>query len=358
MSEVAGWRAVAALYNALLTATVVSLVARRGADTAREYVFQHFRRQHLEKFLPGLSKLGLDGLPDAVACALYHYHSNALGGVLTEYVYESERKAWVRYPPPRWIWRGTAIAAIPHEVSAAMLHGWHGHNGVSLGNPRLGFVCTGMTVDGQPGLEGYYLEHDRPLAPEERVRFAYGTETMPRFDPAAAPRLDALQWPAERLLRTHRSYAMEYLRTLLPTLQGVLGAADAGEELARVARLIGLQYHAELATTLGFGSNLSAGDRASAGAFARWLAAMQRAHGENVALYEEGAAVGVRLDGWRLAGDLALADPLAAFDAWNALWMGACAAHDRFLGLETLRSREGGRWDIEWRVTPQSPPAR
>jgi hypothetical protein len=354
VNEAAGWRAVAALYNALLTATVVALVARRGADTAREYVFQHFRRQHLEKFLPGLKKLGLEGMPHAVACALYHYHSNALGGVLTETVVASDRKAWVRYPPPRWMWRGTAIAAIPHAVSAAMLHGWHGHNGVSLGNPRLGFVCTGMTVDGHPGLEGYYLEHDRALAPEERVRFAYGAETMPRFDTSAAPRLDAAQWPEERLLRAHRSYAMEYLRTLLPTLQAVLGTADAAAELSRVARLIGLQTHAELAATLGFGTNLSAGDRASAGAFARWLAAMQRAHGESVELLEDGETPCVRVGGWRLAGDLALADPLAAFDAWNALWVGACAAHDRFLRLKTQRTRRDGRWAIEWRVLPQS----
>jgi hypothetical protein len=41
-----------------------------------------------------------------------------------------------------------------------MLRGWHAHNGVALGCPRLGFVCTDQTADGQPGLEGYYLEHD------------------------------------------------------------------------------------------------------------------------------------------------------------------------------------------------------
>lgn len=352
MSEAAGWRAVAALYNALLTAMVVALVARRGAETAREVVFQHFRRQHLEKFLPGLKKLGLDRLPHAVACALYHYHSNALGGVLTEYVYESDRKAWVRYPPPRWMWRGTAIAAIPHEVSAAMLHGWHGHNGVSLGNPRLGFVCTGMTVDGLPGLEGYYLEHDRALAPEERLRFAYGEETMPPFDAATAPRLDSAQWPAERLQRAHRSYAIAYLRTLLPTLQAVLGAAQARQELGRVARLVGLQYHAELAAALGCDTNLSAGDRASAVAYANWLAAMQRAHGETVDLREVGDTPRVCLSGWRLAGDLSLDDPLGAFDAWNALWEGACAAHDRFLSLETERVLHDGRWQVEWCVRP------
>ena len=154
-TKLAAYKAVGTLYNALMTSLVLGLVTRRGEDTAREYVFRHFRRQHLEKFLPGLQKLGLAGEPDAPACALYHYHSNALGGVKTGYLRESDRKAWVRYPPPRWIWRGTAIAAVPHSVSAAMLHGWHGHNGVTLGNPRLGFVCTGQTVDGHPGLEGY-----------------------------------------------------------------------------------------------------------------------------------------------------------------------------------------------------------
>jgi hypothetical protein len=353
MGEVAGWRAVATLYNALLTATVVALVARRGAQTARDYVFAHFRRQHLAKFLPGLRKLGLENMPHAVACALYHYHSNALGGVHTEFVYETDRKAWVRYPPPRWMWRGSAIAAIPHEVSAAMLHGWHGHNGVSLGNPRLGFVCTGMTVDGMPGLEGYYLEHDHALAPEARVRFAYGEATMPRFDASRAPPLDVAQWPEARLQRTHRSYAMEYLRTLLPTLQAVLGAPAAREELGRVARLIGLQYHEELARALDCPTNLSAGDRASAAQFARWLEAMQRAHGETVEPMAAGDGVGLRLAGWRLAGDLDLPDPLGAFDAWNELWIGACAAHDRFLALETRRVLRDGRWDIAWQVRPR-----
>ena len=52
-----------------------------------------FRRQHLEKFLPGLAKLGLSALPHAVACAQYHYLSNHLGGVRVEYMYESDRKA-------------------------------------------------------------------------------------------------------------------------------------------------------------------------------------------------------------------------------------------------------------------------
>ena len=209
-----GYRAVATLYNALMTGLVLSLVSRRGAGVAREFLLRHFRHQHLEKFLPGLKKLGLDGMPHAVACALYHYHSNALGGVKTEYYRESDRKAWVRYPPPRWIWRGAAICAIPREVNEAMLHGWHGHNGVSLGNPRLGFVCTGQTVNGDPGLEGYYYEYDEPIGEAERIRFSKD-ERMPCVDPQTLPKLDTAAWPPERLAKTYRSYAMEYVRTFM-----------------------------------------------------------------------------------------------------------------------------------------------
>jgi hypothetical protein len=134
------WDAVADWYHAFFTGAIVATVSRRGARDAAELVFRIFRRQQQERFLPGLDKLGLRGLPPAVAAAQYHYLSNAIGGVRVEYVYESDRKAWIRYPPPRWIWQGTAICAIPSEVSAAMLRGWHANNGVALGNLRLGFV--------------------------------------------------------------------------------------------------------------------------------------------------------------------------------------------------------------------------
>ena len=341
-SGVASYQAIADLYNALMTGVVLSLVTHRSHETAREFVFRHFRRQHLEKFKPGLVKLGLDRLPHAVACAQYHYLSNAVGGVKTEYVLESDRKAWVRYPRPRWIWRGTAIAAIPHTVNAAMLHGWHGHNGVSLGNPRLGFVCTGMITSGAPGLEGYYHEYDRDLAEHERVRFV-DDETMPRFDPAKAPTLDVASWPAERLQRVYRSYAMEYARSLLPTLLELIGADGVREQVGRAARLVGMQFLDDCVARLGIA------DVASPAGFAGFLAELQRAQGEDVTL--EGAHVTQR--GWKLMRGVELGDgnqALAAFDAWNGLWQGALAAADRFCTLETRRAANGGDWTIEWRV--------
>src|SRR4029077_3326444 len=128
----------------------------------------------------------------------YHYLSNHLGGVRVEYMYESDIKAWVRYVPPRWIYEGAAICGVPREVSRAMLRGWHAHNGVTLGNPRLGFVCTKQTVDGQPGLEGYYLEHDREVGPDERLVMR-PDEAPPPFDRARAPERPSASWPPERL---------------------------------------------------------------------------------------------------------------------------------------------------------------
>jgi hypothetical protein len=335
---VAAYQAVADLYNALMTGVVLTLVTRRGSDTAREFVLRHFRRQHLEKFKPGLVKLGLDRLPHAVACAQYHYLSNAVGGVKTEYVVESDRKAWVRYPPPRWIWRGTAVCAVPHEVNAAMLHGWHGHNGVSLGNPRLGFVCTGMITTGAPGLEGYYHEYDRDIAEHERVRFV-DDETMPRFDAAQAPQLDVASWPAERLNRVYRSYAMEYVRSLLPTLLELIGADGVREEGGRAARLVGMQFFDESVARVG----------GEPGNFIAFLANMQAAQGEDVVL--DGTTITQR--GWKMMRGIELGgddQALAAFDAWNGLWEGALAASDRFCRLETRRALNGGDWTIEWRV--------
>ncbi|MBL0899301.1 MAG: hypothetical protein IBJ17_11470 [Reyranella sp.] len=353
MVDAAACKAVGTLYNALMTALVLGLVTRRGEDTAREYVFRHFRRQHLEKFLPGLQKLGLADEHDAPACALYHYHSNALGGVKTGYLRESDSKAWVRYPPPRWIWKGTAIAAVPHSVSAAMLHGWHGHNGVSLGNDRLGFVCTGMTVDGLPGLEGYYFDYGRPIKKDERVRFAYGTEAMPRVDWASQPKLENASWPEDRKLKTFRSYALEYVRTMLPTLQELLGPEDTKKELGRVARLVGLQFHEETAREMDLPTDVERGDLQSARDFARWLAAVMQAAGEDVASEEKDGVVTVRMAGWRAVRDLTLADPVAAFDAWNELWLGTAAAHDRFLDVQTSRSLADKGWTIAWRIAPR-----
>jgi hypothetical protein len=334
----AGWRAVAVLYNALMTGLVLSLVSRKGEAVAADFVFRHFRRQHLEKFLPGLEKLGLADQPPALAAALYHFHSNALGGVKTEYFAESPTKAWVRYPPPRWIWRGAAACGIPTPVNAAMLHGWHGHNGVSLNEPRLGFVCTGQITEGDPGLEGYYHLADRPLAEDERVRFA-PDERMPAFDLDSQPKLPIADWPAERLARTYRAYAVEYLRSLTPTLQDLLGPAEGMAELARAARLIGLQYQEEVAGLLPSLSSLEL------------IEALLAAHGEAVARDGETLVQ----TGWKTMAGVDLPDRLAAFEAWTALFGGLVSAADRFARLEAEPASGPDGLTARWRLSSAAP---
>ena len=317
--DTAAYRAVSVLYQGLLTGCVLTLITRRGETMAAELMFRLFRRQHLEKFLPGLAKLGLDRLPHAVACAQYHYLSNRLGGVKTEYVHQSDTKAWVRYPPPRWIWAGASICAIPSRVNAAMLEGWHGHNGVSLGNPRLGFVCTGQTVDGQPGLEGYYLEHDHALAPHERVRFAPG-ERMPDADPAKAPRLDPAIWTPERLDKVVRSYAMEYVRTLMPVLQDLVGPEEMHRLLGHAARLIGMQFYDETAALLGVRAGGAAG-------FAEYLARLAARPGRDRARGRVGR------------GGRGPADGLAAGGGPGAPAPGGLRGVERGLARRALRAR-------------------
>lgn len=337
---VSTYRAVETIYHAYLTGLILMVVSRRGAADAAELVFQLFRRQQLEKFLPGLDKLGLRGLPDAVACAQYHYLSNDLGGVRVEYMYESDEKAWVRYVPPRWMYDGTAICGVPTEVSRAVLRGWHANNGVLLGNPRLGFVCTKQTTDGQPGLEGYYFEYGHDLSPDERLRFA-PDEDAPDFDPAAAPRLDSATWPPERLARASRNYAMAYVRTILPVLVELLGPAEAVHLGGLAARQIGMQFYPATAEMLGV-------EAGGAAAFARYLAAIGRAQGDDTV---EAAGV-VRQTTWRLMSGLDALSP-AAFDAWNELWVGALSIHDRHLQLQVTRRLDAADGLTEWRIVPR-----
>lgn len=244
------WRATAALHHAYFTGMVIGAVARRSPSDGAQFLRSVFARQREAKFLDGLTKLGLTGLSDAVAAAQYHYLSNHIGGVHVQYMYESDRKAWIRYVPPRWAWEGTALCGVPGEVSTAMLEGWHAQNGVSLSNPRLGFVCTQQTAEGGDALEGYYYEYDHDLAPQQRLRFAR-EERGPDFDPEAAPILPTTTWPAKRLAKAQLNYALEYVRTALPTTLDLWGQESGTAFIRLIGKLVGMQFYRDIASTAG-----------------------------------------------------------------------------------------------------------
>ena len=337
--------AAADLYHTYFTGLILTLVSRRSGTDAAEWVFRVFRHQHHEKFLSSFEKLGLSAMPHAVACAAYHYLSNAVGGVQVEFMRESDRKAWVRFVPPRWIYPGASICGVPTEVSRAMLRGWYAQNGVSLGNPRLGFVCTAQTVDGQHGLAGYFLEHTRDLDPDERLQFRSG-ELPPPFDPALAPGLPEGQWPPERLAKANRNYAMEYVRSGLPRLVELFGPADASH-LGRVTgQLIGAQCYQQTATALDV-----KGDGASD--FGDWMVRLAAAEGDSAEAGTRGDAAHVIRRSWRLVRGLSDPSP-ALFEAWNGLVEGALGVHNRFLVLEVLRRLDYGDDAFEWRIRPRA----
>jgi hypothetical protein len=136
---------------------------------------------------------------------------------------------------------------------------------------------------------------------------------------------------------------------MLPTLQEQLGPDDAQKELGRVARLVGLQFHEETAREMDLPTDVERGDLQSAADFARWLGGVLKAQGEEIEI----GAQEVRMRGWRAVRELTLPDPLKAFDAWNELWLGAAAAHDRFLTVQTDRSLDERGWSIAWRIAPR-----
>lgn len=338
-----GWDAVSALYNAFFTGLVLSASMRTGTARASEFVYRIFDRQRARRFLPGLAKLGIDHLPHAVAAAQYHYLSNDIGGVAVQYMPESDRKAWIRYVPPRWAWAGTALCAVPAEVSAAMLRGWHARNGLALGNPRLGFVCTKQTADGQSALEGYYYEYDHPLEPQERLRFARAEEG-PDFDPAAAPVLATTSWPPERLARARRNYAMEYVRTALPIAVDLYGPGEAAGVFNLCARQVGMQFQDEIARLLG------APEDDSAAAHAAYTAALAEAQGDRVTIGSHDGIVTITQEGWRLFGDEAVHP--AVIDIWHGLAEGLLVARNRRLALRWRERTERPPYRFTWELRP------
>ncbi|MGE5270034.1 MAG: hypothetical protein ACM3JG_10235, partial [Thiohalocapsa sp.] len=332
------WRAVAELYHACFTGLILSVVTRRSTAEAAEFVFRVFRRQQLERFVPGLEKLGLKHLPPAVAAAQYHYLSNWIGGVHVEYMYENDRKAWIRYPPPRWIWKGTAICGVPGEVSRAMLRGWHANNGVALGNLKLGFVCTKQSVDGQDGLEGYYYEADHPLEVDQRLKFARHLEAPP-FDPAKAPALPVASWPRPRLERAYRNYAMEYVRTAAPVIVQLFGPEDAGHLLQLTGKLIGMQYFDEVATAL-------AAERGGPRQFVAFLAALLAAQDDVAEGDQSAGSFEIHQPSWTLMADVDDYHPACA-KLLHGLFEGLAAGCGRHVAVN-LATASRGRPPFVW----------
>jgi len=334
----------ARLHHACLLGLQLMVATREGSAAVGEWMFRLFRRQHHEKFLSSFAKLGLEGLPHAVACARYHVLSNAIGGVDVEYMEESERKAWVRFRYPRWMYAGPTLCGVPVEASRGFLEGWYAHNGVSLGNPRLRFVCVSEDMTGEFGLCGYFEECDRELGDDERLRLAKD-DLPPAFDPAKQPRPPAAEWSEERLRKANRNYAIEYVRNGVCELAATIGDARASELAGQAARLIGLQYYRETAASVGA---IDGGADRAADYLCRMMAGL-----DDQARVEAGATAGrarVRHRGLRILRGLAAEERALLLGCWQQLWFGAVRAHGPMLHARVERQGSGASEELVWTI--------
>lgn len=203
-----------------------------------------------ERYHEGLTKLGIDKDPPAIAAAKYHYYTNLIGGLSMEYAEESPRKAWVRYTAPMWLYDGVAMLAMPGNLRRTILGSWHPRNGEMMGCPRLGWVATKFIMEGDPYDEGYFFEHDHELKPEERYRIEHVTSTPPH-DPIKAPQLNSEEWPEARLIRARRNFSSRYLKSAVEVLFRQQGEVAALNIIAQSMRLLAIQYTHELSEKLG-----------------------------------------------------------------------------------------------------------
>ena len=330
----------AELHHQYLLGLELMVATREGPAVVGDWMFRLFRRQHEDKFLSSFRKLGLDGLPDAVACAKYHVLSNGVGGVAVEYMEESDTKAWVRFRYPRWMYDGAVICGVPVEASRGFLRGWYAQNGVSLGNPRLGFVCVSEDMTGQFGLCGYFREYEHDLTEDERLVFA-PDERPPPFDPAKQPEPPPGEWSEERLARANRNYAVEYIRNGVRELVGVLGQ-DRALDLSRLAaRLTGLQHYRRMAEAVG-GID---GGPAEAAAF---LASMFEGMGDACTLEAEATGAVLRQEGLRIVRGLTEAERADLISCWIEIWRGAVQSHRAFMHVD-VSDTPGA---LTWKITP------
>ena len=335
-------QAQADLHHQYFLGLQLMVAVEESKQTVFYWMFRLFRKQHEEKFLSSFSKLGLDGLPDAVACAKYHVLSNSMGGVAVEYMPESDTKAWVRFRYPRWMYAGPAICGIPMEAGRGFLHGWYAQNGVSLENPRLGFVCVSEDVTGQFGLCGYFKEYDRDLSPDERLIFA-SDERTPLYDAEAQPTPPQSEWNELRLLKANRNYAVEYIRNGIAALIEVVGEARAEALAARAARLTGLQHYSVMAAATGA---VDGGVEDAAHFLVRMFSGM----GDKATVIDQSIAEAEILhEGFRVGRDMSGPARSVLFKSWTALWQGAISSHRAPMSL-TSELADKDETTVRWTV--------
>ncbi|WP_250511474.1 hypothetical protein [Caballeronia sp. GACF4] len=221
---------------------LTAIVLREKGEAALNNVWRSLMAaEQSQRFVEALDKLGIRGDAPAVTAAKYHYFSNTIGGLSLQYMEESPKKVWIRYMPPWGTFPGISALAVPTSVRRTILSTWHPRNGELLGCPRLGWVATKFVAEGHQYDEGYFMEYDHDLRPEERFRVEH-VEHTPEFDPAKAPQLDPQLWPEARVLKGCANYASDYVKHVIETVVAQFGMNTACYMLSCAMKLLAVQF--------------------------------------------------------------------------------------------------------------------
>ncbi|MGC7404270.1 hypothetical protein ACPWR0_21585 [Pandoraea pneumonica] len=221
-----------------------------GEAAVNELWFRALTSHQGDRYEEGLRKLGIENEPAAVAAAKYHYFTNIIGGLEMEYVEESPRKVWIRYLAPMWTYAGVALIAMPASVRRTVFGSWHPRNGRYMGNPRLGYVATKFSMDGDPYDEGYFFEYDHDLREDETYRIEVARHT-PAFDAARAPKLDTQLWPEPRILKARPKFSAGYVQATVDSLYAMVGELRTHQLVRSAMRMLAIQMGPQLVTQTG-----------------------------------------------------------------------------------------------------------
>jgi hypothetical protein len=243
-----------ALSSAFLSRTFSGLTAvtfrEMGEDAVNALWFRVLTSHQGDRYAEGLRRLGIENDPPAVAAAKYHYFTNIIGGLDMEYVRESDTKVWIRYLAPMWTYAGVAIMAMPASIRRTIFGAWHPRNGRYMGCPRLGYVATKFSMDGDPYDEGYFIEYDHDIREEETFRIEVARHT-PEFHAESAPQLDPTLWPEARILKARPKFSAGYVQATVDSLYWAFGELKTHQIVRTTMRLLAIQMAPQLAAQAG-----------------------------------------------------------------------------------------------------------
>lgn len=239
-----------AFFSKMFSALTAITYREKGEAAVNRLWFEALTNHQGDRYAEGLRKLGIHNDPPAVAAAKYHYFTNIIGGLEMEYVEESDRKVWIRYKAPMWMYGGVALIAMPASIRRTVFSAWHPRNGKCMNAPRLGYVGTKFSMEGDPYDEGYFIEYDHDITEAETMRFEVVTST-PEFNQDTAPKMDPELWPEARILKARPKFSSGYVQATVDSLYGSYGAFATHQLVASAARMLAIQLTPELATRAG-----------------------------------------------------------------------------------------------------------